>query len=271
MAASSACSAHRVRMPRPLWSAASSLLGKRAPRRFSTLDAESDDALLLSRDSLISPMTNLACELPPLRIVSAKGHHIMDDKGKTYFEGAQFISPLSHGCVFDASYEPLTLPLCRSSAGVHLCAIGTWLAHWRSIKHAICICIIDEGHEVRAPLMRAPLNLYIFLRAGMSGLWCVALGWGNEELIEAASSQMRTLAYYHGFTNRRVPVVDELADALVARAPSRLQHGRVFFGQSGSDANDTQVVAAAVAAAIAAAAAAFAAAFAVDSNLSGPV
>jgi len=76
---------------------------------------------------------------------------------------------------------------------------------------------------------------------GMSGLWCVALGWGNEELIEAASSQMRTLAYYHGFTNRRVPVVDELADALVARAPSRLQHGRVFFGQSGSDANDTQV------------------------------
>jgi len=76
---------------------------------------------------------------------------------------------------------------------------------------------------------------------GMSGLWCAGLGWGNEELVQAAANQMRELSYYHGFTDRRVPVVEELAAALLERAPPQLRDGNVFFGQSGSDANDTQV------------------------------
>jgi len=79
---------------------------------------------------------------------------------------------------------------------------------------------------------------------GMAGLWCTSLGWGNEELVEAAASQMRTLSYYHGFTGRRVPIVEELAEKLIAGAPinSGLRDGgRVFFGMSGSDANDTQI------------------------------
>jgi 4-aminobutyrate--pyruvate transaminase len=76
---------------------------------------------------------------------------------------------------------------------------------------------------------------------GMAGLWCTSLGWGNEELIEAVDKQMRELSYYHGFTGRQTPAAEALAEALIARAPERLQGGRVFFGMSGSDANDTML------------------------------
>lgn len=75
----------------------------------------------------------------------------------------------------------------------------------------------------------------------MSGLWCTGLGWANEELVEAAAKQMRDLSYYHCFAGRRLPVSEELAAKLIERAPARLKGGRVFFGVSGSDANDTQV------------------------------
>ena len=76
---------------------------------------------------------------------------------------------------------------------------------------------------------------------GLAGLWCTSLGWGNEELVEAAAQQMRSLAYYHGFAGRTNPVTEALSETLMARAPERLRGGRVFFGMSGSDANDTQV------------------------------
>jgi len=77
----------------------------------------------------------------------------------------------------------------------------------------------------------------------MAGLWCTSLGWGNDELADAAAEQMRQLSYYHGFTGRLVPPAEELAAALVDLAPTAelRADGRVFFGQSGSDANDTQV------------------------------
>jgi len=75
----------------------------------------------------------------------------------------------------------------------------------------------------------------------MSGLWCCGLGWGNEELVAASAEQMKTLSFYHGFTGRQTDASEALADALMAKAPARLQGGKVFFGQSGSDANDTQV------------------------------
>ena len=76
---------------------------------------------------------------------------------------------------------------------------------------------------------------------GMAGLWCTSLGWGNEELIEAVDKQMRELSYYHGFTGRQTPASEALAEKLISLAPERLQGGRVFFGMSGSDANDTQL------------------------------
>ena len=72
---------------------------------------------------------------------------------------------------------------------------------------------------------------------GMAGLWCTALGYGNEEIIEAAERQMRELSFSHMFGGKTHASAIELADKLAAMVP--MQDGRVFLGNSGSDANDT--------------------------------
>ena len=40
---------------------------------------------------------------------------------------------------------------------------------------------------------------------GMSGLWCAGLGFGDEEMIDAATEQLRTLPYYHLFGAKEAP------------------------------------------------------------------
>jgi 4-aminobutyrate--pyruvate transaminase len=72
---------------------------------------------------------------------------------------------------------------------------------------------------------------------GMAGLWCTALGYGNEELIEAASAQMRTLSFSHLFGGKSHQLAMDLAEQLAAMVPVKDAH--VFLGNSGSDANDT--------------------------------
>ena len=74
---------------------------------------------------------------------------------------------------------------------------------------------------------------------GMSGLWCAGLGFGEEELIEAATEQMRTLPYYHLFGAKGMEPAVELAEKLKEIAPVPIS--KVFFTSSGSEANDTQV------------------------------
>jgi 4-aminobutyrate--pyruvate transaminase len=74
---------------------------------------------------------------------------------------------------------------------------------------------------------------------GISGLWCASLGYGNEEIIEAASDQMRTLSYGHLFAERGNDVAIELAETLKEMVPG--SYSKVFYGTSGSDANDTQI------------------------------
>jgi 4-aminobutyrate--pyruvate transaminase len=73
----------------------------------------------------------------------------------------------------------------------------------------------------------------------MAGLWCTALGWGEEALIEAASEQMRKLAYAHIFAGRSHEPAIALAEKLKEVAPFPV--GKVFFANSGSEANDTQI------------------------------
>ena len=74
---------------------------------------------------------------------------------------------------------------------------------------------------------------------GVAGLWCTALGYGEEELIRVAEEQLRKLSYAPIFaSNTNEPSV-RLAEKLKAMVP--FDAGRVFFGLSGSDANDTQV------------------------------
>ena len=74
---------------------------------------------------------------------------------------------------------------------------------------------------------------------GMAGLWCTALGYGNEELVEAATEQMRRLPFTHLFSGRSHDPAIELAETLKEVAPVPIS--KVFFASSGSEANDTQV------------------------------
>ena len=74
---------------------------------------------------------------------------------------------------------------------------------------------------------------------GLAGLWCTALGYGEEELIAVATQQMRKLSYSQLFGGRTNEPSILLAEKLKSMAP--FDAGRVFFGLSGSDANDTQI------------------------------
>jgi 4-aminobutyrate--pyruvate transaminase len=73
----------------------------------------------------------------------------------------------------------------------------------------------------------------------MGGLWCTALGYDEDRLAEAAARQMRKMPVYHQFAGRGNEPAAELAEKLIAMAPVKM--ARVFFGNSGSEANDTAV------------------------------
>jgi 4-aminobutyrate--pyruvate transaminase len=73
----------------------------------------------------------------------------------------------------------------------------------------------------------------------LSGLWCTALGWGEEALVEAAAEQMRKLAFGHLFAGKSHEPAIALAEKLKELAPFPV--GKVFFANSGSEANDTQI------------------------------
>ena len=73
----------------------------------------------------------------------------------------------------------------------------------------------------------------------MGGLWCTALGWGEEELVEAAVEQMRKLPFSHIFGGKSHEPAIALAEKLKEMAPFPV--GKVFFANSGSEANDSQI------------------------------
>jgi putrescine---pyruvate transaminase len=73
----------------------------------------------------------------------------------------------------------------------------------------------------------------------MAGLWCVNVGYGRAELIQAAQRQMQELPFYNTFFKTTTPVIAELAADLAALTPDGLD--RVFFANSGSEANDTNI------------------------------
>jgi len=73
----------------------------------------------------------------------------------------------------------------------------------------------------------------------MSGLWSTALGWGENELADTAAEQMRKLSYGHVFAGKSHEPAAALAEKLKEISPFPV--GKVFFGCSGSEANDTQI------------------------------
>ena len=74
---------------------------------------------------------------------------------------------------------------------------------------------------------------------GMAGLWSVAVGFNEPRLVSAAAAQMSKLPYYHLFSHKSHEPAIRLGEKLVAMTPAQLT--RVFFTNSGSEANDTVV------------------------------
>ena len=73
----------------------------------------------------------------------------------------------------------------------------------------------------------------------MSGLWCASLGFSNQRLADAGSKALHGLPYYHTFNGRSNPAAIALAAKLLALAPVPMS--KVFFANSGSEANDSAV------------------------------
>lgn len=74
---------------------------------------------------------------------------------------------------------------------------------------------------------------------GFSSLYCVNVGFGQQRIVDAMATQGAKLPFYHVFAGATHPAAIELADKLLSITGERFS--RVFFGSSGSDANDTQV------------------------------
>ena len=74
---------------------------------------------------------------------------------------------------------------------------------------------------------------------GLAGLWCTALGYGNQELIDTTSEQMSKLTFSHMFGGKTHQVAIDLADRLADMIP--MDDAVLSFGNSGSDANDTHI------------------------------
>lgn len=71
-----------------------------------------------------------------------------------------------------------------------------------------------------------------------AGLYCVNIGYGRDEVAEAISRQAYQLAYYHSYAAHTTEELARLSDRLVRMAPGKMS--KVFYGMSGSDANETQ-------------------------------
>ena len=94
--------------------------------------------------------------------------------------------------------------------------------------------VIVEGQGCRLTDSRGQSYL-----DAMAGLWCVNIGYGNLEMADAVRAQVARLPYYHSFSSMANDVSTLLAEQLVTSAPVPM--ARVFFGNSGSDANDTNM------------------------------
>ena len=99
----------------------------------------------------------------------------------------------------------------------------------RVMTHAEGIYVWDsEGHKILD---------------GMSGLWCVNVGYGRKELADAAYQQMMTLPYYNSFFQTTNVPAAKLAAKLASLAPKVVDRSfnHVFYSSSGSESNDTNV------------------------------
>ncbi|HZW60042.1 MAG TPA: aspartate aminotransferase family protein [Woeseiaceae bacterium] len=99
--------------------------------------------------------------------------------------------------------------------------------------------------EKRSRIITRADGVYIYdadgnrILDGMSGLWCVNVGYGRDELVDAATRQLRELPYYNSFFQCAHPPSIELSRML--GSVTQPQFNRVFFTGSGSESIDTMI------------------------------
>lgn len=99
--------------------------------------------------------------------------------------------------------------------------------------------------EMPSRIIKTGDGVYITDRDGnrlldaFAGLYCVNIGYGRQEVAEAIAAQARELAYYHSYVGHGTEASITLSKMIIDRAPKNMS--KVYFGLSGSDANETNI------------------------------
>ena len=114
----------------------------------------------------------------------------------------------------------------------------------RDVAHVLHPYTHLRRHETQGPVViTRGQGVYVYDDKGkeyleaLAGLWCVSLGFSEQRLVDAGARQLATLPYYHQFAGRSHDVGIDLAEKLMGMLP--LKMSKVFFNNSGSEANDT--------------------------------
>ena len=118
---------------------------------------------------------------------------------------------------------------------------------WQALDKAHVHPFTDHAalHKVGPRVIARAEGTHLFDSEGerlldaFAGLWCVNVGYGRKSIAEVAYKQLLDLPYYNTFFKTTHPPVAELSKLLIEITPEQFSH--VFYGQSGSDANDTIV------------------------------
>lgn len=116
----------------------------------------------------------------------------------------------------------------------------------RDVEYILHPVTNARKHEETGPIViDRGEGIYVFDDQGkqyieaMAGLWSVAVGFGEKRIADAAYAQLQKLPYYHTFSHKTNEPSVDLAETLVKMTPASVN--RVFFTNSGSEANDTVV------------------------------
>ena len=121
------------------------------------------------------------------------------------------------------------------------------LAQWDrdSFFHASTHLAQHARGETPTRVMSRASGVYVEDRDGQkfldafAGLYCVNVGYGQQEIAEAIADQAREMAYYHAYAGHGTEASITLAKMIMDRAPAHMS--KVYFGLSGSDANETNI------------------------------
>ncbi len=103
----------------------------------------------------------------------------------------------------------------------------------------------EELHALGTQILSEGRGVFLLDTQGRSlldalaGLWCVNVGYGCREIVDAVTAQMQRLPFYPSFFNSTTEPTIRLAEKLAALAPPALNH--TFFSNSGSEANETAI------------------------------